>query len=100
KRFECAEKLVAYIGLDPRVHESGTSIKGKGFISKRGNRYLRHILFNAAFVARYRNSEMKKYYLKKKAEGKHHFSVLCAIERKLIHLIYVIWKRDTPFEVR
>ncbi len=100
KRFECAEKLVAYIGLDPRVHESGTSIKGKGFISKRGNRYLRHILFNAAFVARYRNSEMKKYYLKKKAEGKHHFSVLCAIERKLIHLIYAIWKRGTPFEVR
>lgn len=99
-RFECPEKLVAYIGLDPRIHESGTSIKGRGFISKRGNRYLRHVLFNAAFVARYKNSEMEKYYLKKKDEGKHHFSVLCAVERKLIHLLYAVWKRGTPFEVR
>ena len=92
--------LVAYIGLDPRVHESGTSIKGKGFISKRGNRYLRRILFNSAFVARRSNPEMEEYYLKKKGEGKHHFSILCAIERKLIHLIYAVWKRGTPFEAR
>ena len=99
-RFESAEKLVSYIGLDPRVHESGTSIKGRGFISKRGNRYLRRVLFNAAFVARYRNHEAKRYYLKKRAEGKHHFNVLCALERKLIHLIYAVWKRGTPFELR
>ena len=100
KRFSSPEKLVAYIGLDCRVHESGTSIKGKGYMTKRGNRYLRHILFNAAFIAKRRNPILKKYFEKKVREGKHYFSALCAVERKLVHIIYAVWTRGTPFENR
>jgi transposase len=99
-RFPSAEKLVAYIGLDCRVHESGTSIKGKGYISKRGNGYLRHVLFAAAFIARQKNPDLKAYFKKKTAEGKHYFNALCAVERKLIHLIYAVWTRGRPFERR
>jgi transposase len=99
-RFSSPEKLVAYIGIDPRVHESGTSIKGKGYITKRGNAYLRHILFSAAFIARQKNPILKNYFDGKIAEGKHYYSALCAVERKLIHLIYAVWKRGTPFEMR
>jgi len=97
-RFSSPEKLVAYIGLDCRVHESGTSIHGKGYLTKRGNRYLRYILFNAAFIAKRKNRVMKEYLEKKMSEGKHYFSALCAVERKLVHLIYAVWKRGTPFE--
>jgi hypothetical protein len=43
RRFSSPEKLAAYIGLDCRVHQSGTSVNGRGFISKRGNRQLRAI---------------------------------------------------------
>lgn len=100
KRFSSSKKLVAYIGLDCRVHESGTSIKGKGYMTKRGNRYLRHILFNAAFIAKRRNPILKKYFEKKVGEGKHYFSAVCAVERKLVHLIYAVWSRGTPFENR
>jgi len=99
-RFETPEKLVAYIGLDSRVFQSGTSVHGKGYMSKRGNVYLRHILFNAAFIAKRRNPELAAYFLKKTGEGKHYFSALCAVERKLVHLIYAVWKRGTPFEKR
>jgi len=99
-RFSQPEKLVAYIGLDSRVHQSGTSINGKGYISKRGNRYLRYILFNAAFIAKRRNPDLKRYFEKKVKEGKHYFSALCAVERKLVHLIYAVWMRGTPFEMR
>ena len=99
-RFSSAEKLTAYVGLDCRVHESGTSIHGKGYISKRGNKYLRCLLFNAAFIAKRRDPILKEYFEKKKAEGKHYFSALCATERKLIHLIHAVWTRGTPFEVR
>lgn len=99
-RFETPEKLVAYIGLDSRVFQSGTSVHGKGYISKRGNTYLRHILFNAAFIAKRYHPQFAAYYAKKTSEGKHHFSALCAIERKLIHLIWAVWKRGTPFEKR
>lgn len=99
-RFTSPEKLVAYLGLDPRVHESGTSVHGKGYISKRGNASLRSLLFNAAFIAKRRNPELKKFFDKKIAEGKHYFKALCATERKLVHLIYAVWKRGTPYEVR
>lgn len=100
KRFDSPEKLVAYIGMDCRVYESGTSVHGKGFLTKRGNKQLRHALFNAAFIARQKNPELKAFFDKKRAEGKHYFSALCAVERKLIHLIYAVWKRGTPFIMR
>jgi len=97
KRFSTPEKLVAYIGLDVRVHQSGTSIHGKGFITKRGNVFLRHVLWNAAFIARQHNPELGAYHRKKLSEGKHYFSVMCAVERKLIHLVFAVWTRGTPY---
>jgi transposase len=97
-RFDSPKKLVAYIGLDCRVHESGTSIKGKGFLTKRGNRTLRSLLYNAAFIARQYNPDLKAFFDKKIAEGKHYHVATCAVERKLIHIIYAVWKRGTVFE--
>jgi transposase len=96
-RFPSAKKLAAYCGLDCRVRESGTSMKGKGFLSKRGNSYLRGILFQAAFISKRHDSESKEFYEKKIKEGKHHTAVICALERKLVHRIYAVWKRNTPF---
>lgn len=100
KRFSSPEKLTAYVGLDCRVFESGTSVKGRGRISKRGNACLRKALWNAAFVARQHNPDLKAYFRKKIGDGKHHFVALCAVERKLIHLVYAVWSRGTPFELR
>lgn len=100
RRFPSPEKLVAYVGLDCRVRQSGTSVKGRGTISKRGNHRLRAVLFQAAFCARQHNPEFKRYFEKKIGEGKHYLSALTAIERKLLHLVYAVWKRGTPFEQR
>lgn len=100
QRFDSPEKLTAYVGLDCRVHQSGTSIHGKGFITKRGNVYLRCVLFNAAFIARQYIPELQQFFNKKLSEGKHYFSAQVAVERKLVHLIYAVWKRGTPYENR
>lgn len=100
RRFSSPEKLVAYIGLDCRIHQSGTSVRGKGYISKRGNHRLRSVLFNAAFIARQYNPSFKAYFDKKLAEGKHYMTALTAVERKLIHLIFAVWTRGTPYEAR
>lgn len=98
QRFSTPQQLVAYIGLDCRVHTSGTSVHGKGFLTKRGNRHLRSLLFNAATVARRYNPDLCVFFEKKRAEGKHYFVAMCAVERKLVHVIYAVWKRGTPFE--
>lgn len=97
-RFSSPKKFVAYLGLDCRVKESGTSIKGKGYITKRGNRYLRFVLFNATNIARRYIPELHIFYQKKKQEGHHHFSAMCATERKLVRIIYAVWKRGAPFQ--
>jgi len=99
-KFSSAKKLTAFLGLDCRVRESGTSIHGKGYITKRGSRQLRHMLFNAAFISKRYIPELQSFYTKKKVEGHHHFSALCAVERKLVHIVFAVWKRGVPFVKR
>ena len=96
-RFPDAQKLTAWLGLDPRVHESGTSIHGKGYISKRGNKLLRTRLNNAASVAVLHENMFQDFFLKKRNEGKPYRVALCAVMRKMVHVIHAVWTRKTPF---
>jgi len=96
-RFNKPEQLVAYAGLDPRVHQSGISINGKGYISKRGNKILRTRLFNAASVAVLHDNMFKVFFQKKKSEGKPYRVALVATMRKMTHVIHAVWTRGTPF---
>ena len=97
-RFSDAQKLTAWIGLDPRVHQSGTSINGKGFITKRGNKLLRTRLFNAASVAvLHPPNVFYEFFEKKRSEGKPYRVALCAVMRKMVHVVYAVWSRETPF---
>jgi transposase len=97
KRFPDAQKLTAWLGLDPRVHQSGTSINGKGYITKRGNKLLRTRLFNAASVAVLHENMFQRFFLQKRSEGKPYRVALCAVMRKMVHVIFAVWSRGTPF---
>jgi len=97
-RFPDAQKLTAWIGLDPRVHQSGTSINGKGYITKRGNKLLRTRLFNAASVAVIHPPNIfYEFHQKKLSEGKPYRVALCAVMRKMVHVIHAVWRNETPF---
>ena len=97
-RFPDAKALTAFIGLDPRVHQSGTSINGKGYITKRGNKLLRTRLFNAASVAVIHPPNIfYEFHRKKLSEGKPYRVALCAVMRKMVHVIYAVWSRGTPY---
>lgn len=96
-RFKKPEQLVAYAGIDPRVHQSGISVNGKGYISKRGNKILRTRLFNAASVAVLHDNMFKTFFQKKKSEGKPYRVALVATMRKMTHVIHAVWTRGTPF---
>jgi transposase len=50
-RFDSPRKLVAYLGLDPRVRQSGQEAPRHGRISRRGNAQARSLLVEAAWVA-------------------------------------------------
>jgi transposase len=96
-RFSNPKKLIAYVGLDSRVHQSGTSVNGRGYISKRGNKILRTRLYNACSVAVLRPNMFKRFFDRKRSEGKPYKVALCATMNKMAHVIYAVWKRGTPF---
>lgn len=99
-RFPSPKSLIAYAGLDPRVKQSGTSLKHNTHITKRGSIYLRRDVFIAATIASRWDPEMKEYREKKLSEGKRYREAIVACSRKLLNRVYAVWKRGTPYERR
>ena len=99
-RFPSPKSLVAYAGLDPKVKQSGTSLKHNTHITKRGSIYLRRDIFIAASIASRWEPEIKDYFEKKLGEGKRYREALVAVSRKLLNRVYAVWKRGTPYEKR
>ena len=99
-RFNSPKKLVAFAGLDPRIRQSGHCLNNQGKLTKRGSPHLRQALFVAASIARMHDPELKAYYEKKRSEGKKYTVAVCAVARKLINRIYIVWKRQTPYVKR
>jgi len=98
KRFAHPKHLVAFVGLDSRVHQSGTSIHGKGYISKRGNKILRTRLYNACSVAVLHPNLFQRFFQKKRSEGKPYRVALVATMNKMTHVIHSVWTNNKPFE--
>lgn len=69
-KFKKASQLIAFIGIDPKVHQSGSSIDKYRRISKRGSTILRTRLYNATSVAVLHSNQFKTYFEKKEAQGK------------------------------
>jgi len=95
---DLTKKLVVFVGLDSRVHQSGTSVHGKGYISKRGNKILRTRLYNAASVAVLHDNLFRDYFQKKRSEGKPYRVALVATMNKMTRLIHSVWTNNKPFE--
>lgn len=91
------KQLASYAGYDVVQRESGTSIKGKTRISKKGNRYIRNALYFPAMVACRYNEDLKKIYLRIIKNKPSKMIGQVAIQRKLLILIYTLWKNDCCF---
>lgn len=100
QRFDSLEKLVGYTGIDARVYQSGQFTGTEMHMSKRGSPYLRRAVWLAANSARQHDPELTGYYERKRAEGKHHNTVIGALCRKLLARIFVVLKEQRPYEVR
>ncbi len=100
RRFPSGKKLVAFVGLDPKVKQSGLRLNRNTKITKRGSSQLRRALFIAAYIAKRHDPELKEYYAKKRNEGKRYKEAVVAVSRKLVYRIYAVWKRGTPYEKR
>ena len=95
--FSSPSKLTAFAGIDPSENQSGNKKSSNEKTSKRGSPYLRHALFTAAMVASNNDPVMHDYYIKKRAEGKHHYVALTGIERKLLGIIFHVLKENRDY---
>jgi transposase len=89
---------VAYSGLDPVHQVSGTSVHKPSHISRAGNRHLRHALYMPSLAAARFDPHMRAFYQALRARHKTGLQALMAVERKLLHAIYGIFKSGQPYD--
>lgn len=99
ERFKNAKKLAAFAGLNPKHRQSGSSLQGRSHISKTGDNSLRKALYMPAIVAKQHNPLLKDMYDRLLASGKSKMLAICAIMRKLLHIIYGVLKSGISFDV-
>ncbi len=96
--FANVRQLVAFAGLNPRQHVSGTSVHKTSHISKCGRASLRAALYMPAIVAKRHNPVLSDFAQRLQARGVSGKRLIVAIMRKLLHLVYGILKSGKPFD--
>jgi transposase len=96
-RFSNAKALSAFAGVCPQQRLSGTSVKGRTLVSKRGHADLRKALYMPGMVAIRHNPLIKDLAQRLKAKGMMPKAIIAAAMHKLMHLIFGVLKTRQPF---
>ena len=96
--FASARQLAAHAGLVPQERQSGSSVKGRARLSKRGNARLRKSLYWPAVVAMRANPLLRAFAERLRAAGKPTMVIIGALMRKLLHLAFGVLKSGRPFD--
>ncbi len=95
--FDSPDKLLAYAGLSPSTYQSGQLNNSHSRMEKRGSKYLRYALFNAAAYVCHWEPTFNAYLNKKRSEGKHYYVAISHAVKKLIRVIYHLEKTRQEF---
>lgn len=96
--FDNAKQLAKFIGVSPTDRQSGSSVKGRGKITKSGVGYVRSILYVAAHSAKKYNNVCKDIYTRLRTKGKSHKVAIIAVIHKLIIQLFAVVKSNTVFD--
>jgi transposase len=105
-RFATPESVVGYFGIFPEEHTSGVDKLGRPvppgtmIMSFKGNDLVRRCLWNAAKSAILHNPVIRDLYARQRVKGKRGDVALGHCMRKLLHLVFAVWKTDQPFVPR
>ena len=97
--FRNAKQVAAFAGLSPVTKQSGTSVRGRGGISRAGNSRLRKALYWPAMSARRWNPVFEAFSGRLKEAGKRPMVIVCAVMRKLLVLAWAILRSGKPFDL-
>ena len=99
-RFDSPDKLLAYAGLSPSTYQSGklNATGAYSHMEKRGSRYLRYALFNAARYVCIWEPSFSAYLARKRTEGKHYNVAISHAAQKLVRLIFALQTSGKAFQ--
>ncbi|MDF4223567.1 IS110 family transposase, partial [Maribacter sp. M208] len=92
-----AKQLASYAGYDVVLRESG-NYKGKTRISKKGNSHIRAVLHMPSMTCVRCNPTLKQYYNRLKPNKAKPLVALVAVQRKLLILMYTLWKNEENYD--
>lgn len=96
-RFDSPDKILAYAGFSPSTYQSGQLDSAYSHMEKRGSKYLRYALYNAAKYVCHWDSTFAGYLAKKRAEGKHYNVAISHSVKKLVRVIYHLVKSNQQY---
>ena len=96
-RFDSPDKILAYAGFSPSTYQSGQLDGAYSHMEKRGSRYLRYALYNAAKYVCNWDPTFAEYLAKKRAEGKHYNVAISHAVKKLVRVIYHLEKTNQQY---
>lgn len=91
-------QLVSFAGLDVKEKQSGSSVKGKPHISKKGNRFIRKAMHMPALTAKGRDEHFKAIFARLVAKHGVKMKAVVAIQRKLLEMMYTVYKTRKPYD--
>jgi transposase len=103
-RFATPNHLVNYFGVFPEESSSGVDKRGKPLppgtlvMSRKGNDLVRYYLWNATRSGIQHNPAIGALYRRLRARGKRGDVAIGHCMRKLLHLVYAVWKTNRPFD--
>jgi transposase len=95
-RFETPKRLVSYVGLDPRVRQSGEAPARHGHISKQGSAATRHMLCEAAWIVVRTPGPLRAFYQRLRARRGTQIA-LVATARKLCVLFWHLLTNEQDY---
>lgn len=95
--FETSRQFATFCGIAPFLHYQSGTQEGKSKISHLANKKIKSLLSNAVNVAVMYDKELAIYYQRKLSEGKAKGVVLNALKNKLVHRVFAVVKRQTPY---
>jgi len=91
-------QLASYAGFDVKEKQSGTSVRGKSRISKRGNKYLRKAMHLPALAAIRHDERFKAIFARIVSKHGIKMKAVVAVQRKLLEMTYTLYKKQEKYD--
>jgi transposase len=98
REFDSAKTVCSFIGLDPTVFTSGTTVNKNGKIRKKGYGRLRTLLYMCAVSAKKHNKACKQLYERLIQKGKAKKTALIAVANKLVKQVFAILNSKNEYK--